>query len=229
MGSGIPQLVNDIGLAVDVAVLLTSDIIIGANGLVNSAQQANNQGVNQAIYNGIYAGITQTPIKLQWGIYLNGVPVLQPDTVLSLEYHKESSVPDYPVEGGSFGQYNKIAKPYEARIQMAVGSNGPDGSANRAFFLDDLETLEASFDLYDIVTPEKTYLNANITGFDYRRTSGQGAGMIVADISLVEIRVSASAAFSNTAQPDGAAAQPNQVTPQPPPVNAPAASTVLGN
>lgn len=136
----------------------------------------------------------------QWGIYLDGVAVIVPDSVVSLEYKKDWHISDYPIEQGSFESYNKVRMPYEARIALTKGGSEADRNA----FLAQLEALAASLDLYDLVTPEVTYVNANITHLDTRRTSTNGVSLLTVYVWFQEIRMQASSAFTQTAQPAGA-------------------------
>lgn len=138
--------------------------------------------------------------KSKWGIYLNGVAIAAADSIVSIEYVQDSKVSDYPVEAGGFQTYNKVATPYDARIQMTKGGNEGD----RRAFLAAIEAAAASLNLYDIVTPERTYTSANIQKFDYKRTATNGAGMLTVELWLIEVRVTAQAAFTNTAKPSGA-------------------------
>lgn len=149
------------------------------------------------------AGVSDPSQAPRWGIYLGSAPVLIADSVVSLSYKQESRVSDYPQELGAFQAYNKVATPYDSRVKMSCGGT----VAARAAFLAKLESIVSPGDLnlYSIVTPEKTYLNANVHRYDYERTAAAGAGRVVAEIWLTEVRVSAAAAFSNTAAPSGSA------------------------
>ena len=96
-------------------------------------------------------------------------------------------------------------------------------------FLAAIEAAAASLALYNVVTPEKTYLNANIEHYDYRRTSRNGVGLLMVDVGLVEIRQVATTTFTQTAQPSGAD-QVNSGTVQattPTPTQQSAASSLL--
>lgn len=146
----------------------------------------------------------------QWGVYLNGSPVIVPDSVVSLEYKKDWHISDYPIEQGSFESYNKVRMPYEARVALTKGGSEADRNA----FLAQLEAIAASLDLYDLVTPEVTYHNANITHLDTRRTSSNGVSLLTVYVWFQEIRVQAFSTFTQTAQPS-AAAQVNGGTVQP--------------
>lgn len=139
----------------------------------------------------------------RWGIYLKDKLVLEADSMKSIDYVQGSKISDYPQEEGAFQSYNKVATPYEVRVELTKGGN----QRERAAFLTAVEKAAASLDLYDVVTPEKTYTSVNIERYSLRRTAGEGLGLITVDIWLVQIRNSAATAFTNTAQPSGAGAQ----------------------
>src|SRR6202022_429710 len=79
--------------------------------------------------------------------------------------------------------------------------------ANRTAFINALDAAANSLDLYTIVTPEKTYANANIKSWDYRREISNGPNIIIADLYLREIRQTATAAFSSPQSPSAANVQ----------------------
>ena len=136
----------------------------------------------------------------QWGIFQNGIPVIVPDTVATVEYKQAWLISDYPVEEGAFQSYDKVQTPFEATIRMAVGGS----TADRQVFLEDVAAIAGTFDLYDVVTPDAIYQSANVVSYDYRRTAHEGLGLLVVDIRLVEVRVTATTQFSNTQSPSGA-------------------------
>jgi hypothetical protein len=141
---------------------------------------------------------TGTP---QWGIYdQSGNPVLIADSVIGFEYKKPWNIADYVIERGGFTSYNKVTLPFDARFTFSQGGSDSD----RAQFLAQIEVLGASLDLYNVVTPEITYSNANIEVLGYRRTAERGATLIKVDIALKQIRQTATQTFSQTAQPSGA-------------------------
>lgn len=135
-----------------------------------------------------------------WGLFLDGAKALEPDTMLALEYRRDWQLPDYPQENGAFQSYNKTAHPFAVRVTMTKGGSVADRSA----FLAKVEEVAASMSLYDVVTPEKTYLNMNVERFDYRRTSTNGAGLITVEMWLAEIRDATDAQFTSTKSPASA-------------------------
>lgn len=138
----------------------------------------------------------------QWGIYQDGTPVIVADTVLDLSYMKSYAVSDYPVEGGSFASYNKVETPFEGRIRFTSGGS-PDV---RAALIASVEGVVADLNLYDIVTPDQVYINANVVREEYRRTNTDGgASLLTIDVSVQEIRIlSGDTTGASTADPASA-------------------------
>jgi hypothetical protein len=93
-----------------------------------------------------------------------------------------------------------VTMPFDARVRMTKG--GTD--AERSSFLDAVDAAADSLNLYGVVMPDVTYENANIVNYSYQRTSTNGVGLLTVDLWLLEIRETATAAFSNTAAPSGA-------------------------
>jgi hypothetical protein len=157
----------------------------------------------------------------EWGIFTeDGSPVLSPDSIVAFDYRKEFRVSDYPVERGGFQTYDKIEMPGDVRVRMAVGgisAQGPlgnpfaefSGAATRGPFLNELDAMAASLDLFTVVTPDVNYPSMNIVHYDYRREARSGASLLTVDVWLVEVRVTAQTQFSSTQTqtPEGA---PNQ-------------------
>ena len=137
----------------------------------------------------------------QWGLFQNGVSVIEADSVISLEYKQTWTISDYPVEQGSFESYDKVQMPFTARLRFATGGSPTD----RQDFLDSIAAIAGTLQLFDVYTPEETYRSVCIESYDYSRAAQRGVGLIVVDITCVEIRVNASSNFSNTKQPSGSA------------------------
>lgn len=133
----------------------------------------------------------QEPVR--WTI-LNklGDPVADFDSILSVDMRNSSRISNYPVENGSFKSYNKVANPFDARV-VGVRSGT---EVQRQEFIDKLQAAANSLELLTIVTPEATYENANIEAFDYVRETTNGAGMIKASLTFIEVRQRAAAKYS---------------------------------
>lgn len=140
-----------------------------------------------------------TPIR--WGIFQGGAPVITVDTVLEMGMERDFEISDFPIEQGGFASYNKIARPYNGRIRVAVGGNTTSLSA----FFTTLDAIVADLNLYQIVTPEYVYSNANVKHYDYHRKRRSGVTLVQADIWLEEIRPVATAVYASTQSVNGAA------------------------
>lgn len=144
------------------------------------------------------AQLPTTPASPPWGIYLNGSQVVAADNVVEVVYQKEYTLSDYPVEEGAFETYDKVELPYTATVRFSTGGSLQD----RQNFLSSIDAIIGNTTVYDVVTPEKTYISANLQKQSYKRTSSNGVGLIAVDIDLLQVRVTATAQFSNTGAPN---------------------------
>jgi hypothetical protein len=140
----------------------------------------------------------------QWGLFLNGVPIVIADTVVDFGYQQAWTVADYPVERGGFESYDKVNSPFRVRIQFVSGGS----EANRQALLDSIAAIGDQLTLFYAVTPEAIYPSVNVEHYEYRRTSKNGLGLMIVDVSLLEIRESQAGNFQNTASPSGFKAAP---------------------
>jgi hypothetical protein len=143
--------------------------------------------------------LVSPPQTNQWGIFLNGEAVVLADNVLSLEFKQEFSICDYPVEGGSFASYNKVQRPAEAKVRFSAGTDLP----TRTAFLQSVQNVIGDTNLYDIVSPEVTYINFNFIHQDYKRTATEGNGLISLDIWCREVRPASSSTSNTTTSTSG--------------------------
>lgn len=135
-----------------------------------------------------------------WGIFSRGgQPVVLADNVIRADYRKEYTVSNYPVEEGSFESYDKVELPFDMRLTFTAGGS----LANRQALLDSLEAIQGDLQLYDVVTPEKTYTSVNVTHIDYNRREGS-SGMLVVEVWVTQIRVGVTDELSATREPSGA-------------------------
>lgn len=154
----------------------------------------------------------------QWGIFLNGVPVVTADNVVSFEFKQEFLLSDFPVEQGGFETYDRVQVPFDARIRFSSGGS----DANRAALLNSIATVArpGNTTLYDVATPEKVYTSVSLAHQDIRRTAVNGVKLLVVDVWLLEVRLNQSTSLSNTQTPSGAD-QTNGGNVQPQSVNQP--------
>ena len=180
-------------------------LLMGAQALYDQARQTQNA---------IQPVDMPAAADREWGIYLNGAKVLEPDSFLALDYYREWAIADYPMERGAFQNYNKVAKPFDIRLRITKGGRPDDRKA----YLAAIETLAADLNQYDVVTPDKTYLSANVSSLGYTRAGHNGAGLVTVDLRLQEIRVTATAGFTDVQAPQSAApVSTGTVQPQPTP------------
>lgn len=144
-------------------------------------------------------GLIGTP-KVWQILARSGKPMITPDSVLAFEYRGESKISTYPVEGGSFGSYNKVQMPGDLHIVMTCAG----GAMTRDVFLARLEAVKQSVFLVGIVTPDAYYGSMALVGFDYRRTSANGVTLLTVNASFTEVRVTATTEYTKTATPSGA-------------------------
>lgn len=134
-----------------------------------------------------------------YGLYIDDALALKPDSFISYSYVNESRISQYPQEAGAFQQYNKVDTPFNVRVRMTKGGN----VADVASFLSQVESLPKATNLsfYEVRTPERYYSSLNIEKISHEHTSSHGVNLLTVDINLVEIRVTASAQYSNTTSP----------------------------
>lgn len=131
----------------------------------------------------------------QWGIFLDGEPVVIAETVGEFGYRQDWVVANYPLERGAFESYDKVSMPFESHVQFASG-----GSAEaRAALLASIANIAGDTELYDVATPERVYTSVNVVSYDYRRRSDRGLGMIIVDVKVMEVRVTATSNFTKSA------------------------------
>ena len=119
-----------------------------------------------------------------WGVFnTTGSQVINADNVMAFEYRGEYSISNFPVQQGAFASYNKVAHPFDTSVILTKGGS----EADRTAFLLQCETVAASLDLFNIVTPEKQYLNANTTRMELSRKDVKGAFFLVVELFFTQI------------------------------------------
>ena len=132
-----------------------------------------------------------------WGIYRGGIPVVIADSITAFDFRKQWAISDYPVERGSFESYDKVEVPYGTRLRCAAGGN----EARQQALLSSISAIAGDLQLYNIVTPARVYLNANIERYDYAQTATNGVGLMQVDVTVIEIREAGGGMFSATKSP----------------------------
>jgi len=145
----------------------------------------------------------------KWGfVGATGQSIITPDSFIDFEYREERKIPTYPIEGGSFASYNKVALPFDVRVTVSCNGNGAMTKEN---FLSAIEQLMNSLTLINVITPNFTYQNCNLVHVDYRREAKQGVSLIIAQLWFQEVKI-AQAAVPTTTEPSGAYVQDNGQT-----------------
>lgn len=145
----------------------------------------------------------------QWGVYTReGALALDPDSVNAVGFDAEYRLADFPIEKGGFETYDKVQMPFECSIQLAKGGT----RSEREAFLAIAEGLRGNRELYNVVTPEATWRNVNIVRVTIERNTDNGAGLILLNLRLREVRESVTASFAATQDPASASPASNGST-----------------
>lgn len=175
MAFGLPSLPPGVAVFTDAIDLLVSDIL----GIPN-------------------------PSVPQWGIFLDGVPVVLADNVISFDYHSGSRISKYNQEQGAFASYNKVMLPAEPKFKFSTGGS----AADRQAFLESIAAIAGDLNLYDVVTPEAVYVSYNVVKQGYPRVAEE-ANLITVEVWLEEVVIAGASSFSNTQSPTDAGQQNN--------------------
>lgn len=136
------------------------------------------------------------------------VPVVVPDSFGEFSYRNEWGVSDFPIQEGGFASYDKVNNPYEISVRMYKGGT----KDVRAKFIKSIEDIAGTTDLYDILTPERSYVGVNVIRFEMMRRGAKAAAFLSeVDLYFREIRITTST-YSTTAQTTQNAKQPSAVT-----------------
>lgn len=133
-----------------------------------------------------------------YGIFLDHlpIPVIAADNYVKFEHKEHYEISTYPVEQGSFLSYDKVKIPAEIRVRVSAGGS----IFTRQALLNTIDLAMPTTGLYDVVTPEKVYLNYNFVGREMVREADSGAGLISVEITLMEVQTMTSLlAFLTTA------------------------------
>lgn len=158
--------------------------------------------IGLGLVEGVLLSILQ--IRTQWGIFdiegnalgnpaqFAGIPaeILNPIglgaslSTNSVDYRKETRVSDFPVERGGFASYNKVEIPATPSVTLCFEGTESD----RTTFLNAIDAATKSTQLYNVVTPEITYVGYTLEDYRYERRALRGATLLMVQIDLVEVR-----------------------------------------
>lgn len=106
------------------------------------------------------------------------------DVFLEMEFVNQNQVAVEPIEQGSFADYNKHDSPKELTVTLACTKTYPEQQP----VLEALDKLAASVQKISLITPSSEYKSLNLEGYGYARKEDSGAGMLVVELKLIEIR-----------------------------------------
>lgn len=194
----------------------------GVPALLSYASQASVGGVlTTDTLTGYGAG--NTP---KWGLYKGGSPAITAESVVAFGFRIEWSIASYPIERGGFESYDRVATPFQGRLQFASGKN----DETRRALLDSLAAAskDGNMTKYDVVTPDFTYASVSVSHYDYDRRAERGAGLLMIDVWLQEIREQNTGNGTTAQEPSGQAPQTGG-TVQPSDVPLPEANPLRGS
>ncbi|MDR1311586.1 MAG: hypothetical protein LBK01_06925 [Burkholderiaceae bacterium] len=132
----------------------------------------------------------------KWGVYKkDGKVALAVDTVLEIGLGGDSRISNYPVERGGFASYNKVNMPEQYTIRLAKSGD----TKSRATFLETLGEMVEGIELFDIYTPEKNYIDCNLTGYSLRRSAANGVSNLDVEVRFMEVMQALSLEYSEEA------------------------------
>ena len=106
------------------------------------------------------------------------------DVFLGMEFSGANAVAHEPIEQGGFASYNKQDTPKELTVELASTKM----YFNQQPVLEAIDKLAAGTQKVSLITPSSEYKNLNIESYSYTRQDDAGAGMLVVELKLVEIR-----------------------------------------
>ena len=120
----------------------------------------------------------------KWLIVKDGRAVIVFTSMLDLSVTSDSTLPEEPIEQGSFATYNRTL--YSDRLEVKLAIEGDRADLQRA--QDTLKELKSGTDIFSLVTPDYEHKNLTLEGYDYTRDTTASNGLLVVTLRLKEIR-----------------------------------------
>ncbi len=166
---------------------------------------------NQSVIVNIMRGggplsVINSVISPRYGIYYStssaaGRSPFTPTSYIGVEYSDGAMITTAPLERGGYTSLNKIKRPGELRVTFTVeGWSGFSGSLpnltnfsydSRSGVLAILDQMISGTDLYDIETPDKTFINYDLVGYDYSIRDGRGITLLTVQAIFEEVQENA--------------------------------------
>jgi hypothetical protein len=131
----------------------------------------------------LWASTQSAPV---WGIFNGATAVVTPDSIINFGYKHSTNLPDYPIQQGAFGSFNRVSLPFETSVTMTKGGSLADRNAFLAQ-VDAIDTGPGALLLYTIVTAEKSYLNCNVMDVELTRRGAANAAWFDVEVRFRQI------------------------------------------
>jgi hypothetical protein len=105
-------------------------------------------------------------------------------SVMDIECRNEGEALSYPIEYGSFTNYNKTRKPFS--LSLTLGVQGTEAEFSAA--LRKLDEYRDRAVKLSVLTPAALYESLTLASYTCRRGPDSGAGMLAVSLDLVEVR-----------------------------------------
>jgi hypothetical protein len=146
-----------------------------------------------------------------WGIFdQDNNQVVTPDSVADFGWRQEFRVSNFPVQQGQFASYNRVLLPFESSIILTKGGT----LSERQTFLQQIDAIAAAgnIQLYNIATPEKSYIDVTITRAELSRRGKDNAYYFDVELFFVQV-ISVNAQYTTTGTTSTADAQEPSAVP----------------
>ena len=120
----------------------------------------------------------------RWLIVKDGRAVIVFTSMLDLSVTSDSTLPEEPIEQGSFATYNRTL--YSDWLEVKLAIEGDNAELQRA--QDTLKALKSGTDIFSLVTPDYEHKNLTLEGYDYTRDTTASNGILIVTLRLKEIR-----------------------------------------
>jgi hypothetical protein len=103
---------------------------------------------------------------------------------LDIDLKNAGQALSYPIEEGSFANYNKVESPLDMRVSLAT--QGTD--ADFEYILTKLDEYKREAVKLSVATPARLYESLTLETYSYKRGREAGAGILTVELTLVEVR-----------------------------------------
>jgi hypothetical protein len=201
---GVPALTRPVSAAIASNPAISIALGTVENFLIQALQQTPRWGIFDALGNqlGIDSN-SNNAILMALSSQITGATAAVLSTY-SFEFSKETRVSNFPIEGGSFANYNKVEMPANPVVTLILDGTEDD----RTNFINAIDGACKSTNLYNVLTPEVQYVNYSVARYSYQRRATRGATLLMVEVVLEEIRQVSSSFATVIVSPQNPAATP---------------------